>query len=146
VHPVHFTFYRPELTHLPMYDRSHMNYCSVFWCSLTPSSGALFNCMFYETYQVITSTYWLHIIGSHFPTQNAQLWISCTLLTILIDITYKWTALMTKLCNVCVENCDLITYGQVSAWNHLMCFKKFTVKWGSLKMVSMNTEARWSNN
>jgi len=43
MHHVHFTFYRPELTRLPMYARPHMNYCScVFWCSLTPSSGSPF--------------------------------------------------------------------------------------------------------
>jgi hypothetical protein len=88
--------------------------------------GVLFNCTSFETHQVITSTYWLHIIGSQFSIQNAQLWISCKLLTILIDIDISGQALMTVKV-VCVENCDLVMYGQVSAWNHLMCFEKLTV-------------------
>jgi len=56
--------------------------------------------MSFETHQVITSTYWLHIMGSQFSTQNAQLWIFCKLSTILIDIHISGQALMTKLCIV----------------------------------------------
>ena len=52
VHHVCITCYCPTLMHHPMYTIPHMNYRSnTFRCSLKLSSGAPFNCKFFETHK-----------------------------------------------------------------------------------------------